>query len=118
VVIYAGAWVEGHQSSSASPKAGVSGNIEDFAGLGFVAGTINSHRLPGETPFQAALEDCQGGSRARARDYHLDPKPIGPYGNSAGDHLSLLLGMVAEDAGRESDVPFLRALPPKDSPAD
>jgi dipeptidyl aminopeptidase/acylaminoacyl peptidase len=37
--------------------------------------------------------------------YNLDPKRIGAYGNSAGGHLALLLGMVGKDAGLEGDGP-------------
>ena len=36
--------------------------------------------------------------RAHAKDYNLDPDHIGAYGNSAGGHLALLLGMVGKDA--------------------
>lgn len=108
VVIHGGGWVEGDKSSFASRKAGVPGNIEDFADLGFVAVTIN-YRLAGEAPFPAALEDCKCAVRwlrAHAKDYNLDPKYVGAYGNSAGGHLAVLLGMVAKDAGLEGDGPY------------
>src|SRR5262245_38213696 len=39
---------------------------------------------------------CQGRSRARARNYHLDPRPIGPYANSARGRLLLLSGLDGE----------------------
>jgi acetyl esterase/lipase len=80
----------------------------DFAELGFVAATIN-YRLSGEAPFPAALEDCKNAVRwlrAHARDYHLNPDRIGAYGNSAGGHLALLLGMVDKDAQLEGDGPY------------
>jgi acetyl esterase/lipase len=99
--------LEGDRSSFASRKDGVPGNIEDFAELGFVAVTIN-YRLSGEAPFPAALEDCKCAVRwlrAHAGEYNLDPKRIGAYGNSAGGHLALLLGMVGKDAGLEGDGP-------------
>jgi acetyl esterase/lipase len=107
VVIHGGGWLEGDRSSFASRKHGVPGNIEDFAELGFVAVTIN-YRLSGEAPFPAALEDCKCAVRwlrARAKEYNLDPKRIGAYGNSAGGHLAMLLGMVGKDAGLEGDGP-------------
>jgi acetyl esterase/lipase len=100
VVIHGGGWLEGDRSSFATRKHGVPGNIEDFAALGFVAVTIN-YRLSGEAPFPAALEDCQCAVRwlrAHAQDYQLDAKHIGAYGNSAGGHLALLLGMAGEPA--------------------
>ncbi len=108
VVIHGGGWLEGDKSSFASREHGVPGNIVDFAALGFVAVTIN-YRLSGEAPFPAALEDCKNAvrwMRAHARDYNLDPDHIGAFGNSAGGHLALLLGMVGKDAHLEGDGPY------------
>jgi acetyl esterase/lipase len=108
VVIHGGGWLEGDKSSFASRRHGVPGTIEDFAALGFVAVTINC-RLSGEAPFPAALEDCKCAVRwlrAHARQYHVDPERIGAYGNSAGGHLALLLGMIGKEAGLEGDGPF------------
>jgi acetyl esterase/lipase len=98
VVIHGGGWLEGDKSSFASRAHGVPGNIEDFAALGFVAATIN-YRMSGEACFPAALEDCQCAVRwlrAHAREYQIDPKYIGAYGNSAGGHLAMLLGMAGK----------------------
>ena len=39
------------------------------------------------------------------RSIDLDPDRIGAYGNSAGGHLALLLGMAGKDAGLEGDGP-------------
>lgn len=108
VVIHGGGWVEGDKSSFALRKYGVPGNIEEFADLGFVAVTIN-YRLSGEAPFPAALEDCKCAVRwlrAHAKEYNIDPKHIGAYGNSAGGHLAMLLGMIGKDAGLEGDGPY------------
>ena len=108
MVIHGGGWIEGDKSSFASREHGVPGNIVDFAALGFVAVTIN-YRLSGEAPFPAALEDCKNAVRwlrAHARDYNLDPDHIGAYGNSAGGHLAMLLGMIGKDAHLEGDGPY------------
>jgi acetyl esterase/lipase len=108
VVIHGGGWLEGDKSSFASRQHGVPGNIEDFAALGFVAVTIN-YRLSGEAPFPAALEDCKCAVRwlrAHAEQFHVDPERIGAYGNSAGGHLALLLGMTGNEAGLEGEGPF------------
>src|SRR5437016_2246154 len=108
VIIHGGGWLEGDKSSFASRRYGVPGNIVDFASLGFVAVTIN-YRLSGEAPFPAALEDCKCAVRwlrAHAKEYNIDPKYIGAYGNSAGGHLALLLGMVGKEAGLEGDGPY------------
>jgi acetyl esterase/lipase len=108
VVIHGGGWLEGDKSSFASREHGVPGNIVDFAALGFVAVTIN-YRLSGEAPFPAALEDCKNAvrwMRAHAREYNLDPDLIGAFGNSAGGHLAMLLGMIGQDAHLEGDGPY------------
>jgi acetyl esterase/lipase len=110
VVIHGGGWLEGDKSSFTSPKGGAPGNIEDFAALGFVAVTIN-YRLSGEAPFPAALEDCQCAVRwlrAHVQEYHLDPGHIGAFGNSAGGHLALLLGLAGTEAELAADAPYGR----------
>ena len=107
LVIHGRGWLEGDKSSFAFAKNAVPGNIVDFANLGFVAVTIN-YRLSGEAPFPAALEDCKCAVRwlrAHAKDYNVDPRNIGAYGNSAGGHLAMLLGMVGKEAGLEGDGP-------------
>ena len=107
VVIHGGGWIEGDKSSFASRKHGVPGNIEDFAELGFVAAAI-SYRLSGEAAFPAALEDCKCAVRwlrAHAKEYNLDPEHIGAYGNSAGGHLAMLLGMASKEQGLEKEMP-------------
>ena len=108
VVIHGGGWIEGDKSSFASREHGVPGNIVDFAEQGFVAVTIN-YRLAAHAPFPAALEDCKCAVRwlcANAKKYHLDPHRIGAFGNSAGGHLAILLGMIGKDAGLEGDGPY------------
>jgi acetyl esterase/lipase len=98
VVIHGGGWLEGDKSSFASREFGVPGNIVDFAEAGFVAITIN-YRLSGEARYPAALDDCKTAVRwfrAQAKKYNLDPDHIGAFGNSAGGHLALLLGMAGD----------------------
>jgi len=108
VVIHGGGWIEGDKSSFASNEHGVPGNIEDFAAVGFVAVTIN-YRLSGDAPFPAALEDCKCAVRwlrAHANEYHLDADHIGAFGNSAGGHLAMLLGMTSKDKSQEAEGPY------------
>jgi acetyl esterase/lipase len=107
VVIHGGGWIEGDKSSFAAREAGAPGNIVEFAELGFVAVTIN-YRHSREAPFPAALEDCKCAVRwlrAHAREYCIDPGKVGAYGNSAGGHLAMLLGMTGKDANLEGDGP-------------
>jgi acetyl esterase/lipase len=108
VVIHGGGWIEGDKSSFSASDGEVPGNIQHFAELGFVAVTVN-YRLSREAPFPAALEDCKTAVRwlrAHAKEYNLDLDSIGAWGNSAGGHLALLLGMGGKNAGREGDGPF------------
>ena len=107
VVIHGGGWIEGDKSSFASREHGVPGNIVDFAALGFVAVTIN-YRLSSEAPFPAALDDCKCAVRwlrAHAQEYHLDADHIGAFGNSAGGHLAMLLGLTGKEAHQAGHAP-------------
>lgn len=109
IVIHGGGWIEGDKSSFSTPRNRPPGNIIDFAKLGFVAVTIN-YRLSKEAPFPAALDDCQCAVRwlrANSAKYHIEPRSIGAWGNSAGGHLALMLGMADEKVHREADGPYL-----------
>jgi acetyl esterase/lipase len=108
VVIHGGGWIEGDKSSFSTLGRRPPGNIIDFARLGFVAATIN-YRLSAEAPFPAALRDCQCAVRwlrANSQKYNVDPERIGAWGNSAGGHLALLLGLVEGKESEESDAPY------------
>lgn len=108
VVIHGGGWIEGDKSSFSQPKGDVPGNILHFAELGFVAVTIN-YRLSSEAPFPAALDDCKTAVRwlrAHAKEYNLDSNHIGAFGNSAGGHLALLLGMARKEELVGKEAPF------------
>ncbi len=108
VIIHGGGWLEGDKSSFSTPKNRPPGNIIDFASIGFVAATIN-YRLSKEAPFPAALADCQCAVRflrAHSRDYNLDPERIGAWGNSAGGHLALMLGMIDPGVRLEEGAPY------------
>lgn len=101
VVIHGGGWLEGDKSSFASDDRRMPGNIVELARSGFTAATIN-YRLSGEAKFPAAFHDCQCAIRwlrTHASEYQIDPNRIGVYGNSAGGHLALLLGLVTPAAG-------------------
>lgn len=108
VVIHGGGWIEGDKSSFSTISHRPPGNIIDFARLGFVAATIN-YRLADEAPFPAALHDCQCAVRwlrANAEKYRVDTHRIGAWGNSAGGHLALLLGMIGKEQFVEPDRPY------------
>lgn len=101
VVIHGGGWLEGDKSSFVTETNRVPGNIRDFAALGFVAVAIN-YRLSTEAPYPTGFWDCQCAVRwlrTHAREYHIDPLRIGAFGNSAGGHLALLLGLTEPTDG-------------------
>jgi acetyl esterase/lipase len=111
VIIHGGGWIEGDASSFSDLNvvAQQPAHIVNFAKAGFVAVAIN-YRLSGEAPFPAAVEDCKCAVRwlrAHAKDYHIDADHVGAWGNSAGGHLALLLGMVGRQAGMEGEGPYL-----------
>lgn len=107
VVIHGGGWIEGDKSSFV--VAETPGNILELAAAGFVGVAVN-YRLSREAPYPAALTDCQAAVRwlrGHAKEYQIDPSRIGAYGNSAGGHLALLLGLPdASSRSRGKDGPF------------
>jgi acetyl esterase/lipase len=107
IVIHGGGWIEGDKSSFVTATHRNPANIRDYAKLGFVAATIN-YRLSREAAYPAALDDCRCAIRwlrAHAAEFHVDPQRIGAYGNSAGGHLALLLGMMPA-AGVKAGDPY------------
>ncbi len=108
VVIHGGGWIEGDKSSFSQREGDVPGNIVHFARMGFVAVTIN-YRLSSEARFPAQLDDCKTAVRwlrAHEKEYNVDKDRIGAWGNSAGGHLALLLGMPGKDSDDASDGPY------------
>lgn len=65
-----------------------------LAALGFVAFSLN-YRLTPAAHYPAQADDVQRAvrwMRAHAADYRMDPARVGALGDSAGGHLSLILG--------------------------
>ncbi|MCE0499769.1 MAG: alpha/beta hydrolase [Methylacidiphilales bacterium] len=89
ILIHGGGW---HQGTRAADV----GEAYIFAGHGYVAASIE-YRLAQEAPFPAQLEDCKCAVRflrAKAADYHIDAGRIAVMGDSAGGHLSALMGLT------------------------
>lgn len=87
IFIHGGAW-----------KGGKRGDMKfycvKFAEKGYVTATV-TYRLTGEAPFPAAVHDVKCAVRwlrANATKYLIDPKRIVVSGNSAGGHLSMMIG--------------------------
>ena len=75
-----------------------------LAALGFVAFSLN-YRFTPAARYPAQADDVQRAvrwMRAHAADYQLDPARVGALGDSAGGHLSLILG--TQEARDNSDA--------------
>lgn len=106
VFIHGGGWSLGHRKTFRTA-------IQTAARRGYVGATI-SYRLTepdpvtnlGKHPFPAQIQDCKCAIRwlrSMADKYHIDKDRIGATGNSAGGHLSLLIGMAAHEKSFEDD---------------
>jgi acetyl esterase/lipase/TolA-binding protein len=87
VFIHGGGWFEGHHNRGIGP-------LLHFAERGYLCATIE-YRLSDEAKFPAQIEDVKTAIRflrAKAKEFHLDPRRIGAWGQSAGGHLAALLG--------------------------
>lgn len=90
VFIHGGGWeINGKENCPGS----------DFAQKGFAVACIN-YRYSREAIFPAQIQDVQEAVRwlkAHAQQYNLDRDRIGVLGDSAGGHLSALLGTADDD---------------------
>jgi len=87
IFIHGGAWKSGKRSD-------MKFYCVKFAEKGYITATV-SYRLIGEAPFPAAVHDVKCAvrwMRANAVKYKLDPERIVVSGNSAGGHLSMMIG--------------------------
>ncbi|BDI33694.1 hypothetical protein CCAX7_57450 [Capsulimonas corticalis] len=98
VYIHGGAWLGGSRSSG----QGASGH---FNQQGYVFCSLD-YRFSNEAKYPAQIEDCKCAIRflrANAAKYHIDPKRIGVWGDSAGGHLVSLLGLTPKVKHLEGD---------------
>ena len=95
IFIHGGAWKSGKREDMKFYTV-------DFAKRGYACATV-SYRLSKEALFPAAVQDVKCAvrwMRANAQKYNIDPDRIAVSGNSAGGHLSMMIGY-------SSDVPEL-----------
>jgi acetyl esterase/lipase len=100
VLIHGGGWAAGD-------KAGFAGLAQGLTLAGFVSFSVNYRLAPG-FHYPAQVQDVARAVRwvrAHAREYDVDPARIGACANSAGGHLSLMLGVMAADAYQSPDDP-------------
>jgi len=103
VIVHGGGWRSGDKGGGLWRALPL-----EYAAKGYVCISVN-YRLTDEAPFPACVEDVKCAVRwlrANAAKYHVDPRRIGAYGNSAGAHLVAMLGLVGREAGLEGDGPF------------
>jgi alpha/beta hydrolase fold len=96
VCIHGGAW-------RAGIKAAHHPTIRLLAEKGYVAATVQ-YRLAPKAAFPAQVEDVKCAVRflrANAKKYDIDPTRVAALGDSAGGHLSLLLGLMDASDGLE-----------------
>lgn len=109
VFIHGGGWYQGARQRYRDV-------IREAAERGYVAATItyrlmefdkeNKETATAEPRFPAQIHDAKAAIRwlrANADKYHVDPNRIGVTGESAGGHLSLLVGLADAKANLEGD---------------
>ena len=87
IFIHGGAWKSGKRSD-------MKFYCVKFAEKGYITATV-TYRLTGEAPFPAAVHDVKCAVRwlrINAVKYKVDPEHIIVSGNSAGGHLSMMIG--------------------------
>jgi acetyl esterase/lipase len=103
VCIHGGAWHVGDKSKF-DPV------ITHLAQNGYVAATVN-YRFAPHYQFPAQLDDVRAAVeflRAHSAQYHIDPKHVAAYGESAGAHLALLLGLMDDLPAATADKPLVK----------
>jgi acetyl esterase/lipase len=96
VYIHGGGWSHGDKGGSQDRM-----DLQRLRERGFLIVTLN-YRLAPEFKFPAQIQDVKCAIRhlrANAAAYNLDPQRIGAMGESAGGHLSALLGLTDAEVG-------------------
>lgn len=106
VFIHGGGWRVGSRHAPGPMYAAYSPTpFERLAGAGVAVASVD-YRLTAEATWPTQLHDVKAAVRylrSRADEIGLDPERVGAWGESAGGHLALLLGM-AGDPGLEGEV--------------
>jgi acetyl esterase/lipase len=98
VFIHGGGWAGGS-------KIQYDGAIAEWAKRGYVAATVE-YRFAPKYKFPAQVEDVKCAVRylrSRAKELKINPEKVGACGDSAGGHLSLMLGLMDSKDGLEGE---------------
>lgn len=105
VFIHGGGWRNGDKRAASFLNPTL-----EYAAKGYVCATVNYRLLQDQSfAIDLCIHDVKNAVRwlrAHADKYHVDPDRIGASGNSAGAHLSVMLGVCPADAGLEGDGPY------------
>ena len=107
VFLHGGGWRLGTRRSLGPSYAGTTPHpFEQVAAAGITVASAD-YRLSGERTWPAQLHDAKAAVRwlrSRGHEVGLDAERIGAWGESAGGHLALLLGLTGEVADLDGDV--------------
>ena len=105
VFIHGGGWRNGDKRAPSFLNPTL-----EYASKGYVCVTVNYRLLKDEsTNIGHCVQDVKNAVRwlrAHAGKYNVDPNRIGATGNSAGAHLSVMLGLSPKKKGLEGDGPY------------
>lgn len=107
VFLHGGGWRLGSRHGAGPAYAGVSPHPFELVAQAGIAVASVDYRLSGEATFPAQLHDAKAAVRwlrARAGEIGVDAERIAAWGESAGGHLALLLGLTGTDADLEGSV--------------
>lgn len=107
VFLHGGGWRAGSRHGAGPAYAGASPTPFELVAQAGIAVAGVDYRLSGEATFPAQLDDARSAVRwlrARAGEAGIDAGRIAAWGESAGGHLALLLGLTGDEAGRDGSV--------------
>jgi acetyl esterase/lipase len=107
VFLHGGGWRLGSRRALGPAYAGVSPHpFEQVASAGIAVASVD-YRLSGEQPWPAQVHDAKAAVRwlrARGAEVGIDADRIAAWGESAGAHLALLLGLAGPELDGEIGV--------------
>ena len=113
ICLHGGGWISGCKEDARDLALGLARN-------GFAAACPN-YRLAPLHPFPAAVDDARffvEFARSKSDEWMIDPARLGSVGNSAGGHLSAMLGLSTDPAQRVDAVVDICGLTDLTRPAE